>query len=92
MIYLKLFADDTSLFATVHTNKTTNDFNNDLTKISTIGIIRQLQNILLRSALLTFYKSFIRPHLHYGDIIYYKSFNESFHANWNHFNITLHWP
>ena len=36
--------------------------------------------ILPRSALLTIYKSFIRPHLDYEDIIYDKAFNESFHA------------
>ena len=151
----KLFADDTSLFATVHNiKKATNDLNNDLTKITkwafqwkmsfnpdiskqahevifsrkrsvsshppltfnnipvaqtnsqkhlgmqldkklnfeeqlkkvesnvnkTIGIIHKLQNVLPRSALLTIYKSFIRPHLDYGDIIYDKAFNESFHA------------
>ena len=46
----------------------------------TIGIIRKLQNVLPRSALLTIYKSFIRPHLNYGDIIYDKLFNEPFHA------------
>ena len=46
----------------------------------TIGIIRKSQNILPRSALLTIYKSFIRPHLHHGDIIYNKVFNESFHT------------
>ena len=46
----------------------------------TIGIIRKLQNVLPRSALLTIYKSFIRPHLDYRDIIYDKAFNESFHA------------
>ena len=34
----------------------------------TIGIIRKLQNVLPRSALLTISKSFIRPHLDYGDI------------------------
>ena len=45
----------------------------------TIGIIRKLQTILPRSALLTIYKPFIRPHLDYGDIIYDKVFNESFH-------------
>ena len=45
-----------------------------------IGIIRKLQNVFPRSALLTIYKSFIRPHLDYGDIIYDKAFNESFHA------------
>ena len=43
-------------------------------------MIHKLQNVLPRSALLTIYKSFIRPHLDYGDIIYDKAFNESFHA------------
>ena len=46
----------------------------------TIGIIRKLQNVLSRQALITIYKSFVRPHLDYGDIIYDKAFNESFHA------------
>ena len=46
----------------------------------TIGIIHKLQNVLPRSALLTIYKSFISPHLDYGDIVYDKAFNESFHA------------
>ena len=46
----------------------------------TIGIICKLQNVLPRSSLLTIWKSFIRPHLDYGDIIYDKAFNESFHA------------
>ena len=36
----------------------------------TIGLLRKLQNILPRSALLTICKSFIRLHLDYGDIIY----------------------
>ena len=43
----------------------------------TIGIIRKLQNVLPRLALLTIYNSFIRPHLDCGDIIYDKAFNES---------------
>ena len=52
----------------------------DLSKVEskvnkTIGIIRKLQNVLPRSALITIYKSFIRPHLDYGDIIYDKAFN-----------------
>ena len=46
----------------------------------TIGIIRKLQDVLPRSVLLTIYKSFIRSHLDYGDMIYDKAFNESFHA------------
>ena len=43
-----------------------------------IGIIRKLNNILPRSALLTIYRSFIRPHLEYGDVIYDQPENESF--------------
>ena len=46
----------------------------------TIGIIHKLQTVLPRSALLTIYKSFIRPHLDYGDIICDKAFNEPLHA------------
>ena len=41
----------------------------------TIGVIRKLQYVLPRSALLTIFKSFIRPHLDYGDLIYDKAFN-----------------
>ena len=46
----------------------------------TIGLIRKLQNTLPRPSLLTIYKSFIRPHLGYGDIIYnaYNAYNASF--------------
>ena len=35
-----------------------------------IGLLRKLQNTLPRPSLLTIYKSFIRPHLDYSDIIY----------------------
>ena len=45
----------------------------------TIGLLRKLHNILPRSALLTIYKSFIRPHIDYGDIIYDQTYNASFH-------------
>ena len=45
----------------------------------TIGIIRKLHNLLLRSALITLYKAFVRPHLDYGDILYDQARNESFH-------------
>ena len=43
-----------------------------------IGIIRRLFNILPRNALITMYKSFIRPHLDYCDIIYDQPNNETF--------------
>ena len=47
----------------------------------TIGILRKLHNILPGSALLIIYKSFIRPHLDYGDIIYDQAYNASFYQN-----------
>ena len=43
-----------------------------------IGLIRRLSVNLPRNALLTIYKSFIRPHLDYGDILYEKPRNDSF--------------
>ena len=43
-----------------------------------IGLIRKLQPIIPRAALLTIYKSFLRPHLDYGDVIYDQAFNEYF--------------
>ena len=45
-----------------------------------IAILCKLQIVLLREALLTIYKSFIRPHFDYGDVIYDQSYNDSFHA------------
>ena len=51
-----------------------------LSKVNkTIGLLRKLQNILPRSALLTIYKVFIQPHLDYGDIINDQVYNASFH-------------
>ena len=47
----------------------------------TIGLLRKSQQILPRQSLITIYKSFIRPHLDYGDIVYDRAFNESFHKN-----------
>ena len=43
-----------------------------------IGIIKKLQNRLPRQALLTIYKSFVRPHINYGDISYDQPNNDSF--------------
>ena len=43
-----------------------------------IGLIKTLSVNLLRNGLLTIYKSFIRPHLDYGDILYDKPNNENF--------------
>ena len=47
----------------------------------TIGLLRKFQQIPPRQSLITIYKSFIRPHLDYGDIVYNRAFNESFHKN-----------
>ena len=57
-------------------------FKDYLSKISkTTGLFRKLRKILPRIPLLTLYKSFIRPHLDYGDIINNKDYNSSFHQN-----------
>ena len=41
-----------------------------------IGIIKKLSNIFPRKSLITIYKSFVRPHLGYGDLIYDQANNE----------------
>ena len=45
-----------------------------------IGLRRRLSVNLPRNALLTIYKSFIRPHLHYDDILYDKPSNDNFQS------------
>ena len=45
-----------------------------------IGLIRRLSICLPRKALLTIYKSFVRPHLDYGDILYDKPGNLNFES------------
>ena len=46
----------------------------------TIGLLRKLHNTLLPTLpLLTIYKSFVRPHLDYRDIICDQAYNVSFH-------------
>ena len=45
----------------------------------TIGPFRKLYSALSRLSLLAIYKSFIRPHLDYGDIIYDQAYTASFH-------------
>ena len=54
--------------------------NNVLNKVNkTIGLLRKLQNLLSRSTLITIYKTFVRPHLDYGDILFDQKYNSSFH-------------
>ena len=43
-----------------------------------VGLLRKLRSILTRTSLLTIYKSFIRPHLDYGDIVYDQPSNDAF--------------
>ena len=56
----------------------------------TIGLLQMLYHMLPRSPLLTIYKSFIRPHLVYGDI-YDQAYNPSFHQKLDsiQYNATL---
>ena len=64
---------DTQLDLKNHFSNISNDVN------KTIGLFRKLQSILATSFLLITYKSFIRPLLDYGDIIYYQACNASSH-------------
>ena len=53
----------------------------------TIGLLQKFQNFLPRKLLLTIYKSFIRPHLEYGHIIYDQTYNIPLSIkDWNHYN------
>ena len=55
-------------------------FKSILSKVNkTIGLLRKLHSTLPRLPLLTIYKSFIRPNLDYGDIIYDQAYNALFH-------------
>ena len=55
---------DTKLDFSLHLKNIQNKVN------KTIGLLRKLQDTLPRTSLITIFKSFIRPHLDYGDIIY----------------------
>ena len=44
-----------------------------------IGLLCKLVLVLPRSSWLMIYKSFVRLHLDYGDIIYDKAYNTTFH-------------
>ena len=46
-----------------------------------IGLLRIFQPTLPRKSLVTTYKSFNRPHLDYGDVVYDRAFNKSFHQS-----------
>ena len=44
----------------------------------TIEVLRKLHNIWPRSALVTIYTDFVKPHLDYGNIIYDQAYNATF--------------
>ena len=46
-----------------------------------LKMLRKFEDILPRTSLIRIYKSFARPHLGYGSIIYDQTFNEFFHKN-----------
>ena len=66
---------DTRLDFNLHLKNVQNKVN------KTIGLLGKLQNTLPRTSLITIFKSYIRPHLDYGDIIYDRAYNTSFHQN-----------
>ena len=66
---------DTKLDFSLHVLNVQNKVN------KTIGLLRKLQDTLPRTSLITIFKSFVRPHLDYGDIIYNRANNTSFHQN-----------
>ena len=56
-----------------------NHINKKIAKANnSIGVICKLPHVLRRQSLIAIHKSFIQPHLDYGDIIYDQSNNESF--------------
>ena len=66
---------DTKLDFSLHLKNAQNKVN------KTIGLLRKLPHTLPRTSLITIFKSFIRPHLDYGHIIYDRACNNSFHQN-----------
>ena len=63
---------DSKLGFNVHVNQKINKYNR------IIGLMKRLSLMLSRNQLLTIYKTFVRSHLDYADIIYDKPFNDSF--------------
>ena len=66
---------DTKLGFSLHLKRVQNKVN------KTIGLLRKFQDTLPRTLLITIFKSFVRPHLDFGDIIYDRAYNTSFHQN-----------
>ena len=53
--------------------------NNVLANVNNaVGLLSKLRNLLPRTMLIAIYKTFIWPHLDYGDVLYDQAFNNSF--------------
>ena len=66
---------DTKLDFSLHLKNVQNKVN------KTIGLLRKLRDTLPKTSLITIFKSFVRPHLDYGDIIYDRAYNTSLQQN-----------
>ena len=66
---------DTKLDFSLHLKNVQNKVN------KTIGLLRKLRDTLPKTLLITIFKSFVRPHLDYGDIIYDRAYNTSLQQN-----------
>ena len=66
---------DTKLDFSLHLKNVQNKVNR------TTGLLHKLQDTLPRTSLINIFKSFVRPHLDYGDIIFDRAYNTSFHQN-----------
>ena len=56
-----------------------------------LGLFWKWHNGLLPSSYPKSYKSFLRPHLDYGGVIFDKAYNISFTKDLNLFNTRYHW-
>ena len=62
-------------------------------KISKVkGLLRKLQNLLPRAALISIYKAFMRPHFDYGDILYNQAYNMPFQQKLESIQYMPAWP
>ena len=65
----------------LHSKLTFNEhINHILSEVNkSIGLLCKFQSVLPRSSLLTIYKTFIRSHFDYADVVYDQSYKSSFH-------------
>ena len=67
-----------------------NDLQSVFSRVNkTIGLLRKFQPSLPRKSLVTICKSFISPHLNYGDVVYDRASKESFHQSLEHLQYSV---